>query len=100
MPLSVCLWLQLYFAFECLDPEIGGSWHGRPQVFKTSPTLSGEALHEDLRVYQKQKPDVSLLKYVDDLLISAIDWETCFTGTECLLQALMYLGYRASVKEA
>lgn len=24
MPLSVCLWLQLYFAFECLDPEIGG----------------------------------------------------------------------------
>lgn len=100
MPLSVCLWLQLYFAFECLDPEIGGSWHGQPQVLKTSPTLSGEALHEDLEVYQKQKPDVSPLKYVDDLLISAIDWETCFTGTECLLQALRYLGYRASVKEA
>lgn len=48
--------------------------------------------------YTRNKPDVSLLKDVDDLLISAIDWETCFTGTECLLQALRYLGYRASVK--
>lgn len=41
-----------------------------------------------------------LFQYVDDLLITATDQETCLAGTENSLQTLGNLGYQASAKKA
>ena len=59
-----------------------------------------EALHEDLGEYRNQNPEVTLLQYVDDLLIAAETAEACLQGTKNLLQTLGALGYRASAKKA
>ena len=60
------------FAFEWSDPEEGINgqltWTRLPQGFKNSPTSFDEALHEDLG-----HPQLTLLQYVDDLLIAAKD---------------------------
>lgn len=72
---------QDLFAFEWTDPERGISgqlsWTRLPQGFKNSPTLFDEALHEDLSEYRKQNPDITLLQYVDDLLIAADSQQAC-----------------------
>lgn len=88
---------QQYFTFKWHDPEIRISsqltWNRRPRGLQSSPTIFDEALHEDLSEYLAQKPGISLLQYVDDLLIAAIDRETCLTGTEQLLRILGELRY-------
>uniref|UniRef100_A0A8I5N7B4 Uncharacterized protein n=1 Tax=Papio anubis TaxID=9555 RepID=A0A8I5N7B4_PAPAN len=95
---------QKLFAFEWTDPERGISgqltWTRLPQGFKNSPTLFDEALHEDLGEYQRKHPEITLLQYVDDLLIAAKTQEACIQGTKGLLQTLGNLGYRASAKKA
>lgn len=35
-----------------------------------SPTIFDEALHEDLGEYRVKQPDITLVQYVDDLLIA------------------------------
>lgn len=95
---------QQYFTFKWHDPEIRISsqltWNRRPRGLQSSPTIFDEALHEDLSEYLAQKPGISLLQYIDDLLIAAIDRETCLNGTEQLLRILGELGYCASAKNA
>ncbi|XP_071462529.1 uncharacterized protein [Marmota flaviventris] len=45
-------------------------------------------------------PEVTLLQYVDDLLLAADTKENCESGTQALLSELAQLGYRASAKKA
>ncbi|XP_066228780.1 uncharacterized protein [Saccopteryx leptura] len=95
---------QPLFAFEWTDPENGLSgqltWTRLPQGFKNSPTIFDEALHQDLSAYRASTPEVTLLQYVDDLLLAAATREQCKQGTEKLLAELAKLGYRASAKKA
>lgn len=69
------------------------------QGFKNAPTLFDEALHRDLASFKAQNPQVSLLQYVDDLLLAAETREACEQGTERLLKELGELGYRVSAKK-
>ncbi|KAK1346846.1 hypothetical protein QTO34_000706 [Cnephaeus nilssonii] len=66
---------QPLFAFEWHDPEEGYSgqltWTRLPQGFKNSPTIFDEALHEDLGEYRRTHLFLTLLQYVDDILIAA-----------------------------
>ncbi|XP_059990744.1 uncharacterized protein LOC132511542 [Lagenorhynchus albirostris] len=104
------IWLRLsplsqpYFAFEWKDPTSGMSgqltWTRLPQGFKNSPTIFDEALHQDLALYRESNPQVTLLQYVDDILLAAETQEDCIKGTEKLLTELGTLGYRASAKKA
>lgn len=95
---------QLLFAFEWRDPEEGLTgqltWTRLPQGFKNSPTLFDEALHRDLAPFKARNPQVSLLQYVDDLLLAAPTQELCLDGTKKLLGELGELGYRVSAKKA
>uniref|UniRef100_A0A5F9D2T5 Uncharacterized protein n=1 Tax=Oryctolagus cuniculus TaxID=9986 RepID=A0A5F9D2T5_RABIT len=95
---------QLLFAFEWQDPEEGIlgqlTWTLLPQGFKNSPTIFNEALHQDLSHFRRDHPEVTLLQYVDDLLLAAATREHCEYGTKSLLQELARLGYRASAKKA
>lgn len=52
-------------------------WTKLPKDFKNSPTIFGKALHEDLREYWRTHPQVTLLQYVDDLLIAVDTEEDC-----------------------
>uniref|UniRef100_A0ABI7X901 Reverse transcriptase domain-containing protein n=1 Tax=Felis catus TaxID=9685 RepID=A0ABI7X901_FELCA len=95
---------QELFAFEWRDPKRGISgqltWTRLPQGFKNSPTLFDEALHRDLTDFRTQHPEVTLLQYVDDLLLAAPTKEACILGTRHLLRELGEKGYRASAKKA
>ena len=71
-----------------------------PQGFKNSPTLFDEALHRDLVPFRAQNPQISLLQYVDDLLLAASTQELCLDGTKKLLSELGKLGYWVSAKKA
>lgn len=72
---------QDLFAFEWADPKRGIhgqlTWTRLPQGFKNSPTLFDEAFHEDLGEFRRDHPGLTLLQYVDDLLIAADDRDTC-----------------------
>lgn len=65
---------QPLFAFEWHDPESGQvgllTWMRLPQGFKNSPTLFDEALHRDLASFRAKNTQVTLLQYVDDLLVA------------------------------
>nr|QLI47671.1 MAG: pol polyprotein [Reticuloendotheliosis virus] len=95
---------QLIFAFEWADAEEGESgqltWTRLPQGFKNSPTLFDEALNRDLQGFRLDHPFVSLLQYVDDLLIAADTQAACLSATRDLLMTLAELGYRVSGKKA
>ncbi|XP_037382666.1 uncharacterized protein LOC119258442, partial [Talpa occidentalis] len=95
---------QEMFAFEWQDAERGISgqltWTRLPQGFKNSPTLFDEALHEDLRKFRSRFPELTLLQYVDDLLLAAESKHACRTGTAELLTELGQMGYRVSAKKA
>ena len=69
-------------------------------MFKNSPTLFSEALGEDLCEYRTSHPEVILLQYVDDLMLTATTKEVCLKATGDLLQTLGTLGYRKSAKKA
>ncbi|XP_036136884.1 uncharacterized protein LOC118643095 [Molossus molossus] len=95
---------QLIFAFEWTDPEGGFSgqltWTCLPQGFKNSPTLFDEALSQDLLGFRESQPQVTLLQYVDDLLLAAATAEECLETTKALLRELERMGYRVSAKKA
>ncbi|XP_043089997.1 uncharacterized protein LOC122340438 [Puntigrus tetrazona] len=74
---------QFWFAFN---------FNGKPytftrlcQGFKNSPVLFGEALKRSLETLQLT-PGSALIQYVDDLLITARDEETCTQDTVKLLK--------------
>ena len=66
---------QDLFAFECMDPEKGINgqltWTRLPQGFKNSPTIFNEALHKDFGEFHSKHPHLTLLQYVDDILLVA-----------------------------
>jgi hypothetical protein len=76
---------QKYFAFEWKDPELETTgqltWTRLPQGFKNSPTIFDEALHQDLAAFRASYLQVTLLQYVDDLLLAASSRELCLQGT-------------------
>ncbi|XP_023386133.1 uncharacterized protein LOC111739349 [Pteropus vampyrus] len=76
------------------------TWTRLPQGFKNSPTLFDEALGKDLIEYRQQHPKVTLLQYVDDLLLAAETKEECQQATKDLLQELQRKGYRMSAQKA
>lgn len=95
---------QSLFAFEWQDTEIGKTgqltWTRLPQGFKNSPTLFDKALHRVLVFFRANNPQVTLLQYVDDLLLTAETLEECELGTRKILAELGELGYRVSAKKA
>ncbi|XP_064258517.1 uncharacterized protein LOC135289102 [Passer domesticus] len=67
-----------YFAFEWEDPETGRKqqlrWTVLPQGFTESPNLFGQALEQILENY-KTDAGVTLIQYVDDLLLAGKEEE-------------------------
>uniref|UniRef100_A0A669Q9D5 ribonuclease H n=1 Tax=Phasianus colchicus TaxID=9054 RepID=A0A669Q9D5_PHACC len=67
-----------YFAFEWEDPDTGRKqqlrWTVLPQGFTESPNLFGQALEQILQEYQPA-PEITLIQYVDDLLIAGKEEE-------------------------
>ena len=61
--------------------------------------MFNEALSEDLYEYQTRHPEVILLQYVDDFILSGTTEEACSRATSDLLQTLGILGYCASAKK-
>lgn len=57
-------------------------------------------MHSDLAEFRVQHPHLTLLQYVDDLLLAAETEDECKQGTASLLKILGHLGYRASAKKA
>lgn len=81
---------QPIFAFEWRDLETGKAgqltWTTLPQGFKNSPTIFDEALHRDLAPFRAENPHLTLLQFVDDLLLAAESESEsdCIKGTERL----------------
>ena len=74
--------------------------HAASPGLTNMPTIFDEALHQDLHEFQEKHSQITLVQYVDDLLILAETEEGCKEGTQNLLQALGNMGYRASAKKA
>ena len=95
---------QDIFAFEWNDPENGlvgqFTWTRLPQGFKNSPTIFNEALSKDLQAYRVSHPAVTLLQYVDDILVAARSLSECEQATTDLLKELETMGYRVSARKA
>jgi hypothetical protein len=55
-------------------PKLGASgqltWTRLLQGFKTSPIIFDEALNQDLGIFFSKYCEISLLQYVDDLLLT------------------------------
>ena len=85
-------------SFEWTDPKEGKvgqlTWTQLPQRFKNSPTLFNEALHQDLEPFRISNPQVTLLQYVDDILLVAPSHLKCLRATKELLSFLQKLGYQ------
>lgn len=83
-------------AFEWRDPDSGLTgqltWTRLPQGFKNSPTLFDEVLHRDLAHFRTSNSQVTLLQYVDDLLLAGATEEECQKGTKLLLEELARSG--------
>lgn len=62
--------------------------------------LFDEALHRDLAPFRANNPHITLLQYVDDLLLAAGTRKECKCGTQGLLAELGELGYRVSAQKA
>lgn len=71
----------LIFALEWADPELGISeqliWTRWSQGVKNSPTVFDEALSQDLSLVCNKYSELSLLQYVDDLLLAVKDEKDC-----------------------
>jgi len=71
-----------------------------PQGFKNSPTLSGNILAKELENWQGKHPSVTLLQYVNNILIRTTSKQECKRATIDLLNFLGLAGYRVSQKKA
>ncbi|KAK4810694.1 hypothetical protein QYF61_015709 [Mycteria americana] len=88
---------QTIFAFEWENPATGRKtqlcWTVLPQGFKNSPTLFGNVLAKELELWQNDHDAVTLLQYVDDLLIGSDSYEACLEAIISLLNFLGLAGY-------
>lgn len=66
---------QSIFAFKWVDPQTGENgqltWTRLPQGYKNSPTLFDEALSRDMLYFRGEHPQVTVLQYVDDILLAS-----------------------------
>ena len=80
--LSLATKSQEYFAFEWKDPDSGMTgqltWTRLPQHLKNFSTIVDEALHQDLATFRAANPQVTLLQYLDGLLLVASSKDLCF----------------------
>lgn len=87
------------FAFEWEDPNTGRKqqfrWTVLPQGFTESPNLFGQVLEQVLEGF-KIPSGISLLQYVDDLLLSGTKERAVFEATKTLLNFLGQQGLRVS----
>lgn len=89
---SICLskLIQPIFTFKCADRDLEMS--GKltltrlPEGFKISPTACDEAINKDLSFFHSKYPEVTLLQYVEDLLLTAKDEEDCLRACRGLLE--------------
>ncbi|KFV49166.1 hypothetical protein N341_08866, partial [Tyto alba] len=95
---------QALFAFEWESPTTGRktqlTWTVLPQGFKNSSTLFGNQLAKELEIWKKENENITLLQYVDDILIAASSQNECIQTTISLLNFLGQAGYRVSKKKA
>ena len=88
-----------YFAFEWEDPDTFRKqqlrWTVLPQGFTASPNLFGQALEQILRSYDLGK-GVTLVQYVDDLLLAGNDEEVVRKESIKLLNFLSLQGLKVS----
>ncbi|KAL6052644.1 hypothetical protein STEG23_025836 [Scotinomys teguina] len=61
-------------------------WARLPQGLKNSPTRFDEALHQNLVDFLVNHPSLTLLQYVDDLLLAAKTEQECLKGPEFQVQ--------------
>ncbi|KAK4814003.1 hypothetical protein QYF61_004633 [Mycteria americana] len=71
-----------------------------PQGFENGPTSFGKVPAKELELWQKDHDAVTLLQYVDDLLIGSDSYEACLEATTSLLNFLGLAGYPVSKKKA
>lgn len=73
-------------------------WSRLPQGSKNSPTTFEEAFKQELSLFCIKYPEVTLLQYVTDLLLTVRDEEDSLRATQGLLETLAQLGCRVSKK--
>lgn len=87
------------FAFEWEDPDTGRKsqfrWTALPQGYTESPNVFGQILEQILEKFEKD-PKLSLIQYVDDLLLSGEKKQDVEKGTNNLLNYLASQGLRVS----
>lgn len=90
---------QDYFAFEWENPRTHRKqqlrWTVLPQGFTESPNLFGQALEQVLETF-KLEPKVTLVQYMDDLLLARKDQETVKEESIKLLNFLSLKGLKVS----
>ncbi|XP_050769787.1 uncharacterized protein LOC127027997 [Gymnogyps californianus] len=95
---------QELFAFGWESPKTGRKtqlcWTVLPQGFKNSPTIFGNQLAKELEDWQKMHENITLLQYVDDILLAASNKEDSIQMTIDLLNFLGLAGYKVSRKKA
>ncbi|KAK4817972.1 hypothetical protein QYF61_003492 [Mycteria americana] len=84
---------QKIFAFEWENPKTGQKtqlhWTILPQGFKNSPTIFGNQLARELENWQKENTEITLLQYVDDILLGT---RTSEDSTQYTIDLLNFLG--------
>ncbi|KAK4807235.1 hypothetical protein QYF61_024356 [Mycteria americana] len=94
---------QVIFAFKWESPTTGRKtqlcWTVLPQGFKNSPTLFGNVLAKESEQWQGNNGHITMLLYVDDLLIGSSNYSECLEATISLLNFLGLAGYRVSKKK-
>lgn len=73
-------------------------WSRLPQGSKNPPTTFEEAFKQELSLFCIKYPEVTLLQYVTDLLLTVRDEEDSLRATQGLLETLAQLGCRVSKK--
>ena len=85
------------FAFEWESPttvcKMQLCWTVLPQGFKNSPTIFANVLVKELEQWQGKNSLITLLQYVDDILLGASTVEVCKEATISLLNFLGLAGY-------
>uniref|UniRef100_A0A7M4FLL9 ribonuclease H n=1 Tax=Crocodylus porosus TaxID=8502 RepID=A0A7M4FLL9_CROPO len=95
---------QKLFAFEWEDPDTHHKsqlmWTVLPQGFVSAPHIFGISLQKDLEDWKQVHPNVTLIQYVDDLLIARPSLTKGKEATESLLNTLGERGYKVSREKA
>ncbi|NXV39155.1 PO113 protein, partial [Rissa tridactyla] len=75
-------------------------WTVLPQGFKNSPTIFGTILMKELEQWPDKQDQVTLLQYIDDILLGTNTIDTFKEKTVSLLNFVGMAGYRVSEKKA